>query len=390
MIDRKTAGRNELRINGEQESQSRLHLPLVFRFLIPAVFLCIIELIPSISSAETLYFPRGNLPLQEVVSRAAPGDTIIVAPGTYPFFYESLTIINESIQIKSSHGPEQTVLVGRGKGPVVIFSRGSRAVLDGFTITSIDSSRVLDLKGGGIYCAPESAPVITNNVISGNKAVFGGAIYCDTLSAPVIHDNTIVKNSASVTGGGIFSFRSSAVISNNLLVNNEAANSGGAIGGNRDSARINNNVIWKNRAGFGGGISCDRASSEISNNTIVLNVADYGGGIVVEKGSVRLTNLILWHNTKDELYLKQVGPSARPSYSLIGDGAFRGINGNISEDPLFENAETGNFRLWPDSPCIDSGSVDPFYMDTDGSFSDMGAFGGPGVLSKNTLPPGKD
>ncbi len=385
MIDRKTADRKGLEMDGHQDLCARTS-----PYLVLAALICLLELLPSASSAEIFYFPKGNLPLQEVVNRAAPGDTIIVAPGTYPFFYESLTIINESLQIKSSQGPEQTVLLGRGSGPVVLFSRGSKVILDGFTITSVDSDRVLDLKGGGIYCAPESAPVITNNVIVGNRAVFGGAIYCDTLSAPVIHNNTIVKNSASVTGGGVFSFRSSAIISNNRLVENEAANSGGAIGGYRDNSRITNNIIWKNRAGFGGGISCDRSSTEISNNTIVLNNAGYGGGIVVEKGSVRLTNLILWHNTKDELYLKQVGPSARPSYSLIGDGAFRGINGNISGDPLFENVETGDFQLRPDSPGINSGSIDPFYTDVDGSFNDMGAFGGPGALSNNTLLSGKD
>jgi len=385
MIDRKTAGRKGPEMEGHQTPCSWIRL-----YFVLAALMSILEFLPSASSAETFYFPKGNLPLQEVVNRAAPGDTIIVAPGTYPFFYESLTIINESLQIKSSHGPEQTVLLGRGSGPVVLFSSGSKVILDGFTITSVDSNRVLDLKGGGIYCAPESAPVITNNVIVGNRAVFGGAIYCDTLSAPVIHNNTITENSASVTGGGIFSFRSAAIISNNRMVENEAANSGGAIGGYRDSSRITNNIIWKNKAGFGGGISCDRSSSEISNNTLVLNDAGYGGGIVVEKGSVRLTNLILWHNTKDELYLKQVGPAARPSYSLIGDGAFRGINGNISEDPLFENAENGNFQLRPDSPCINSGSIDPFYTDADGSFNDMGAFGGPGGLSNNTLLSGKD
>lgn len=365
----------------------RQHVPYL---LVRVLFFCLLGLAPLVSSAATLYFPKGNLPLQEVVNRAAPGDTIIVAPGVYPFFYETLTIINESLHIKSSHGPEQTVLLGRGKGPVVSFSRGSKVILDGFTITSVASSRVLDLRGGGIYCAPESAPVIINNVIVGNAAVFGGAVYCDTLSAPVIQNNTIEKNSASVSGGGIYSFRSSGVISNNRLVENKAANSGGAIGGNRDGSRITNNIIWKNRAGFGGGISCDRSSTEISNNTIVLNHADYGGGIVVEKGSVRLTNMILWHNTKDELYLKQVGPAARPSYSLIGDGAFRGINGNIAKDPLFKNAEDGDFHLQPGSPCIDSGSIDPFYTDRDGSVNDMGAFGGPDVLPTNTLPPGKD
>ena len=339
--------------------------------------------LPDRLSAATIHIPQGNRTLQDAVDTAEPGDTIIVAPGTYHFFYDKLAISKESLTIKSSHGAQQTILLGRGTGPVVIFYKGSKAVLDGFTITSVAGSRVVDLQGGGIYCAPESAPVILNNVITKNEAVLGGGIYCDTLSAPIIDNNIISNNTATVTGGGVFSYRSSAIISNNLLMDNKAANSGGAIGCNRDTSRINNNIIWKNRAGFGGGISCDRAASIIANNTIVLNVADYGGGVVVEKGSVRLTNLILWQNTNNDVYLKQVGPSARPAYSLIGDGSFRGINGNISEDPTFVNMEDGDFHLLPLSPGIDTGSMDPFYMDTDGTFSDMGAYGGPELFPVN-------
>ena len=54
--------------------------------------------------------------------------------------------------------------------------------------------------------------------------------------------------------------------------------------------------------------------------------------------------------------------------------------GNIFEDPLFVDADNiGNrdFHLQPNSPCIDAG--DPSILDTDGSRSDMGAFGGSGT-----------
>ncbi len=343
-------------------------------------FCCALGFSPVLSVAATLHFPRGNLSLQDVVSTAAYGDTILVAPGEYQFFYDHLVIINESLVIKSSHGPQQTVLLGRGDGPVVSFKRGSKAVLDGFTITSASGSdRVTDLKGGGIYCAPESAPVIINNIITGNEAVFGGGIYCDTLSAPTIGNNSIINNSATVTGGGIFLFRSSAVIKNNRFISNKAVNSGGAIGSNRGTSRISNNIIWKNRAGFGGGISCDRSASIVTNNTIVQNTADYGGGIVVDKGSVRLANLILYQNRLGDLYFKQVGSAGHPSFSLISDGEFRGINGNFSKDPLFADVKKGDFYLQSESPCIDAGSQDSFYEDVDGSYNDMGAYGGPDV-----------
>jgi len=48
-------------------------------------------------------------------------------------------------------------------------------------------------------------------------------------------------------------------------------------------------------------------------------------------------------------------------------------NGNISQDPLFE--ETQWFILGPDSPCMDAG--DPGVLDRDGTHSDMGLYGGP-------------
>ncbi len=356
-------------------------LPLQAAWSWTAALLCLlVSLLPAllpVAHARTLYFPHGSLTLQDTVNQAESGDTIIVAPGVYQFDFDNLTIVKEFLILKSSHGPEKTFLVGRGPGAVVNFEHRTRAVLDGFTITSKPGPSPIDLKGGAVFCAAESSPVITNNIITGNRAVFGGGIYCDTGSAPLIDSNRITANQATVTGGGVFSYRSSAIISNNLFTGNSAENSGGAVGSNRDRARINNNVLYRNRAGFGGGISCDRAATIIANNTIVANSADYGGGIAVEKGEVRLTNLILWQNSVNDIYLKQTGPAARPAFSLIGDNSFRGINGNITGDPLFRDPAGGDFHLQPDSPAVNSGSQDPFYLDVDGSYNDMGAYGGP-------------
>lgn len=348
--------------------------------LLAGAVLILFGVLPDSLSAGTLHFPQKNLSLQDVVSKANLGDTIIVAPGTYRFFFENLLIVNKLLILKSAAGPEQTILQGTGRGPVVSFAAGSKAILAGFTICSISSPRKNDLKGGGIYCAPESAPVIRNNVITGNEAVYGGGIYCDILSAPRIEGNIIEGNKAIVTGGGLFSYRSSALITNNRFIANEAKNSGGAIAGYRDSLSVKNNVIWKNRAGYGGGLSFDRAASLVSNSTIVENIADFGGGIVIDKGSVRLTNIILWNNTTDDLFLKQIGPSARPINSVIGDGTFRGMNGNLAADPLFVDSKAGDFHLLPGSPAINAGNIDPFYEDVDGSVNDMGAYGGPGVM----------
>jgi hypothetical protein len=107
-----------------------------------------------------------------------------------------------------------------------------------------------------------------------------------------------------------------------------------------------------------------------------MNVASHGGGVFFDKGSVRIINTILWNNT-DDLYSGRFNPASRPDHSDIGDGDFRGLNGNISADPLFMDADNGDFRLMPDSPCIDVGNPEPIFKEPDGSKNDIGAYGGP-------------
>ncbi|MCB2213077.1 T9SS type A sorting domain-containing protein [bacterium] len=53
--------------------------------------------------------------------------------------------------------------------------------------------------------------------------------------------------------------------------------------------------------------------------------------------------------------------------------AFEGINGNICEDPLFEDANNYNMRLTGPSPCIDTGDPNLPY-DPDNTIADMGAY----------------
>jgi parallel beta-helix repeat protein len=258
-------------------------------------------------------------------------------------------------------------------------------VIDGFTITSIKDMDTVPIKGGGIFVAPESAPTIINNIITGNNAVFGGGIYCAPRSSPTITNNVISQNNAVQFGGGIFSFKASPNIANNTIAENQASSSGGGIFCDRDTPRVTNNVIWKNKAKSGGGISGDRSFCAVINNTITGNEAVYGGGIRFGGGAVRMINIILWKNS-DDLHFVRVSPGSRPDHSDIGDGDFRGVNGNISADPLFVDPENGDFRLMPHSPCIDTGNLNHIYDDPDGSRNDMGAFGGPkanlGVLPR--------
>ena len=344
-------------------------------FILMAVFYA---LMPStIVFASTLQVPDQYRTIQEAIDSSRPGDTIIVAPGTYRLPPGNITINKESLTLKSAGGAAETIILGRENSPVISVLEGSRVVIDGFTITSVNKDPdISTIRGGGIFCAPSSAPVIINNIITRNNAVFGGAIYCDRSSSPAIINNVISRNRATAFGGGIFSYRAAPNINRNRLEKNEAADAGGGIFCRWDTTRITNNIIWKNKAKLGGGIACDRSAATIINSTITENKADDGGGIYAHSGSLRMINLIIWQN-EDDLYFKQLESASRPDHSNIGDGDFRGLNGNISADPLFADPENGDFHLQPSSPCINSGNPELIYNDHDGSRNDIGAYGGP-------------
>ena len=360
---------------------SKLQCPawLMMLFLIAASFL-----FAGAGSAEVMQVPGQYQSLQDAVQAASPGDILIVAPGTYRLFFDNLLVGKEEITIRSSAGPEQTIIQGRGSKPIITIAQRSRAVIEGFTIIRETASDQMPAQGGAIYCSAGSSPIIKNNIIKNNRAVFGAGVYCDVQSTPEIRGNTFSGNVADTSGGAIFTEHSRALITGNMFQENRAGSSGGALACNRDSSRIYGNIFWKNSADYGGAISCDRAAGWIYNNTIVSNSALKGAGIMVDRGSVRLLNLIFYDNSRGDLFLKRTGPAGRPMFSDVQEREFAGVNGNISADPMFVDQQAGDFRLKPDSPCIHTGNSDPFYKNIDGSFNSMGAYGGPEPFGMTT------
>ncbi len=321
---------------------------------------------------EILYVPYHYLSIQEAMHASRPGDTILVSSGVHRLYSGNITISKSHITLKSTNGAKKTIIEGKEDSPIITVGNDIRGcIIDGFTITSSNSK---SSKGGGIYLAHSSSAIIKNNIITRNSAVFGGGIYCDSFSSPTITGNIISGNEATDSGGGIFSYQASLTISNNRIVENTAS-MGGGIYCYRDFSHVNNNIIVENTASMGGGIFSRRSSCVVINDIIARNMAVYGGGMFYDEGPLRIINTILWDN-RDDIYSASWAMGSRPQHSNISDGDFRGLNGNISSDPLFIDWEQGDFRLRPDSPCIDAGDPDPSYYDLDGSRNDMGAYGG--------------
>ncbi len=330
--------------------------------------------------------------IQDCIDAASDGDTCEVLPGTY---VENLDFLGRNITVRSTGGPETTIIDGNQAGSVVTFQSGETqdARLEGFTITNGYTE-----KGGGIFCEASSSPTITGCTISGNSAWYGGGIWCESAS-PIITNCTISGNYAWY-GGGIWAKDSSPTITYCTINENgvvqmfgmflaHSARGGGILcqGG---SSTITNCIVSGNISdeALGTGICCTDGSAVITNCTISGNTGsgdyDLGGGITCFESSVTIINCVFWNNF-DSWGVNEIAvgpylhyPSPSPSILTIRysdvQGGEAGVyissqnstliwgDGNIDQDPLFVSGPLGDYYLSQtaagqgvQSPCVDAG-----------------------------------
>ncbi len=279
--------------------------------------------------------------IQTAVNAAVAGDTIQVWDGHY--LLASEISVTNAITIHSESGPDTTIVDGKGR--VRGFNLGNIAcVIEGLTITNGYSSG----DGGGIYCY-DTTPVVTNCTITGNSADCGGG-----MSGGTANHCTLIGNTAYWLGGGM------------------------------DGGTANNCILSGNTATWGGGMYEGTA-----NNCILSgNTATWGSGM--NYGTAN--NCIVYGNTAfqgNELFSATVYFSCSPE-------VVHGVNGNITNAPVFVDAANGNYRLAAGSPCIDAGSnayvVGSLDLDglprIAGGVVDMGAFEYQRACLSITLPAG--
>ncbi|MDP8313672.1 MAG: right-handed parallel beta-helix repeat-containing protein [Candidatus Celaenobacter antarcticus] len=275
---------------------------------------------------------------------------------------------NESSPIMCNVFINRNYAEKRGGG---IYCYQSSPILSNVTVSE---NTVALYDGGGIHLE-ESYPYLGNVTISRNYAARnGGGIYCD-YSNPILQDVIINENSTDSTylnaGGGIYFYHSSPFL-DSVIINNNKTYYGGGICCQTSSPILANVTIYGNTANGGGGIYCnDTSRPNLSNVTISENTANHGGGIgCCNNSSPVLLNCILWNNATEEFYLIY-GSTVTVTYSDITDG-WTG-EGNIDEDPLFEDPTYGDFHLTEYSPCIDAGNP-ASVPDPDGTIIDMGSY----------------
>jgi hypothetical protein len=305
--------------------------------------------------------------IQTAIDNASDTDEIVVAPGNYN---EAIHFLGNAITLRSSDGPEVTIIDASGLGQVSVVTcwggHGPDTLLEGFTIrggtgTPYYPCGIMDPNsfryGGGMFVG-DSSPTILDCVFADNTV----AAFC------VAEDNYLGDVYLTGFGGGIYLENSNPTIMGCVFSGNGVSAGGGGIYTDYNSnptiigCVFQDNVVGdQGTGGEGGGGMCNWGSPTVVNCTFSGNTAAIGGGMR-NKGSSNptVTNCILWGNIPDEIH-----GNAVVTYSDV-QGGYPDPS-NIFADPLFVDPDNGDYRLAPGSPCIDAGdnTVVPDGIDTD-------------------------
>ena len=232
--------------------------------------------------------------IQAAVDASSDGDEIIVMPGTY---IENISLVNKSIRVYSSYGPDMTIIDGNNNGTsLAITGRiGDVINIDGLSIingsgTSTNVTGGQDRVGGGLYIVGgivtiQNCKIYNNAVINitpsqGSYRALGGGIFAEDCILSVIETDCsnnicdVFNNQHDYTttaafGGGICSWNGDLTISSSQITANVASS--------------DLNGAWTGCYATGGGLCLINSTStitksEISNNSAVSKALAGSGG----------------------------------------------------------------------------------------------------------------
>ncbi len=362
------------------------------------------------SPAAVIRVPAEHPTIQAGIDAAAPGDTVLVADGTWTGDgNRDLDFGGRAITLISENGPAACIIHSQGsdadrhRALRFLSGEGRDAVVEGFGITGgfvlnggailcdgasptirgnvIEDNLALE-DGGGICCLGGAAPLIEantfhDNVADGLETGDGGGVVC-VASSPEVLGNTFERNGAWF-GGGLYTIDASPTISGNLFIDNGSGHSGGAIGcAGSGAPQISGNQVYANHAYRGGGIWCDGPAAQICNNLIFYNIAQTDGGAIHCSAPVVISFCTIDQNIADSngggvygsgvvhhtIFTSNYWESVHGTFDITwccGSG-YPG-QGNFSADPLYVTGPAGAYYLSQiaagqaaDSPCVDAGN----------------------------------
>ncbi|MGD8395799.1 MAG: FlgD immunoglobulin-like domain containing protein [Candidatus Eiseniibacteriota bacterium] len=298
-------------------------------------------LLAAPAGSTTIHVPGEQRSIAAGIAAAGPGDTVLVACGTYA---EHDLLIDKAVCVRSATGAPDCVTIDAGRlGRGLHFAAGSDdARLEGVTVTGgLAVGSGFDSEGGGIYCR-DASPRIADCLITVNEAEAAGSGICCRSASPEIVRCDLVDNLQTIDGGGIYCTHSSPTLDHCTFLANEALFWGGAIFCTFSSPSISHCTLARNAAHWGGGFWCVAECFPLIENSIIASSAEGEGIYVYDNPSVP---------SAPSVVCCDVHGNAGGEYGgAIEDQT--GLHGNISGPPLFCDLEAGDLHLAAVSPCL--------------------------------------
>jgi hypothetical protein len=345
----------------------------------PCTFSLLVCILPAVVAASTASAATwtvepgggGDAPtIQAAMDSASAGDTVLVLCGTY---YEHDIEVKNGVYFTSETGTSDCVTIdaqGLRRFLRCMYFDAPTSIV-GVRITGGDLS-LSSGKGGGLYCY-DSDPEITRCAFVDNSAYEGGGVSIRQ-SSPVFTDCEFRDNLTfdfDAAGGGACVVDGSPAFVNCVFSNNgQNFCNGGGIAFVADSLTLEY-CLFEGNEGHGGGIDLrGPGTASLKSCTFVGNYGLGGaGGINFDDStSLSLERCIIAFSEKGAAVDKNVvyeidittfccdfyGNEGGDWTGIVSGEV--GINGNISQNPLFCDSDGGDYRLCLDSPCWDTDS----------------------------------
>jgi hypothetical protein len=250
----------------------------------------LLTVLPLAAPAATLRVDPGGggdyLTIGEAAASSCPGDTILVAPGTYRGpSNRGIDLRQTGLSLLSEAGAGVTVVDCESSGRALVI-RKPDVTVRGFTFTGGWAEQ-----GGAVWIGAVG-PAIEDCRFVDNAATMGGAFYCDLASAPDIEYCAFARNSAVNYGGAAYFRGSRPFVYECEFEDNAAGVNGGAL------SIKHGTVAWlmdcsfsRNSARDGGAVyiasQClwwcedDHERSTIGFSTFSENLAERGGAVFI-------------------------------------------------------------------------------------------------------------
>lgn len=237
------------------------------------------------------------------------------------------------------------------------------ALLDGFTVRAgLANGSGNNNRGAGVIYGGGTTISISNCIFIDNRSTFGGGAGYINGAAPTFTDCKFVDNVGGSFGGAFDIATGGNIRFDRCSFSGNSANRAGALEIFATNGVVVTNCLFENNtatgtSGGGGMWMGSGGNTQVINCTFANNSAtnQTAGGLRVQGASPLVANCVFWGNTGPggaQNSANQISGTSNVTYSIVM-GGMAGV-GNLSVDPSFANAGSGDYSLSAGSPAIDA------------------------------------